>query len=240
MKVKSKPGPAVELKITEDGSDTLFVPGLKEHYHSVFGAIAESRHIYLEAGFRHVYKPTETIRILEIGFGTGLNALLTCIESEISGCYVEYTAIELYPLNEEIFSRFNFYKFLNFPDTQEIFQNIHKLPWNEWCHPTNHFSLHKINISLEDYQPEKETFDLIYFDAFGPTVQPEMWTKEVFNKMSFVLRKQGVLVTYSTKGTVKRNLKEAGFSIEKLPGPAGKREILRATRISSYLTRKPL
>jgi len=221
-------GPSVVLKITGDGSHTLFVPGLDENYHSVFGAITESRHIYLEAGFKHVFRPAGKIRILEIGFGTGLNALLTFIESEVLQCQVEYTAIELNPLNEDIYSKLNFPEILNYRDSREFFLRIHKLPWNLLTYLTGNFSLLKINTSLEAYQPANEAFDLIYFDAFGPDVQPEMWTQEVFKKMASGLKKQGVLVTYSTKGIVKRNLKAAGFSIEKLPGPHGKREILRA------------
>jgi len=226
-----KPGPSVELKITGDGSHTLFVPGLQEHYHSIFGAIAESRHIFLEAGFNYIYKPFKKISILEIGFGTGLNALLTYCESEVTDCQVKFTTIELNPLNEDIYSRLNYPEFINFSGSHEVFLHLHNLPWNFWNPLTENFSLLKINTSLEAYHPKKEVFDLVYFDAFGPDVQPEMWTEEVFNKMAFGLKKHGVLVTYSTKGTVKRNLKEAGFSLEKLPGPQGKREILRAVKI---------
>lgn len=231
MKKEMNPGPKVELEITGDGSHTLYVPEIGEHYHSIYGAIAESRHIFLEAGFMHIYKPGKKIRILEVGFGTGLNALLTFIEAEISGCDVEYSTIELNPLGEDIYSILNFDGLLDHTGSHEIFIRLHHSPWNENVHLAAGFSLHKINRSLQDYQPEKETFDLVYFDAFGPDVQPEMWTKEVFDKMAFGLKKDGVLVTYSTKGTVKRNLKNAGFSIEKLPGPKGKREILRAIKI---------
>ncbi len=226
-----KPFPAIELKVTGDGSHTLFVPGLGEHYHSVFGAIAESGHIFVDAGLKHVCRSVKTARILEIGFGTGLNALLTFIESEACKCDMEYTSIELFPLKSDIYSKLNFPGLIRYQGSREIFLQMHELPWN-LPHPLSaHFSLHKINLSLMDYQPEKEAFDLVYFDAFGPEVQPEMWTKEVFEKMYSGLKKGGTLVTYSTKGTVKRNLMAAGFSIEKLPGPPGKREILRATRI---------
>jgi len=224
-------GPKVEFKITGDGSHTLYVPELGEHYHSVFGAIAESKHIFLEAGFKHIYRPFEKIRILEIGFGTGLNALLTCIESEAKGCKMKYTTIELNPLQEDVYSLLNFADLINYRDSREIFLRLHQLPWNKWAHLTENFFLLKINTSLEAYQPAKEAFDLVYFDAFGPDIQPEMWTKEVFNKIAFGLKKHGVLVTYSTKGTVKRNLSGAGFSLEKLPGPRGKREFLKAIKI---------
>lgn len=225
------PGSKVEFKITGDGSHTLFVPELGEHYHSVFGAIAESRHIFLEAGFKYLNRSFEPVDILEIGFGTGLNALLTCIESEVSGRQVKYTTIELNPLEEDIYSVLNFADLIDYRDSREIFLRLHQSPWNEWTYLTKLFSLLKINSFLKDYQPAKGTFDLVYFDAFGPDVQPEMWTREVFNKMAFGLKKQGLLVTYSTKGTVKRNLSGAGFSLEKLSGPPGKREILRAVKI---------
>jgi tRNA U34 5-methylaminomethyl-2-thiouridine-forming methyltransferase MnmC len=224
-------GPKVEFKITGDGSHTLYSPELGEHYHSVFGAITESRHVFIKAGFHFTKSPSELVEILEIGFGTGLNALLTCIESEVTGCQVKYTTIELNPLEVDIYSFLNFNDLIDFQDSREIFQQLHQVPWNEGVQLTNFFYLHKINTSLLDYQPPKEAFDLVYFDAFGPNVQPEMWTREVFDKMAFGLKKQGLLVTYSAKGTVKRNLKEAGFLIEKLPGPAGKREILRAVKI---------
>lgn len=224
-------GPKVEFKITGDGSHTLYVPELGEHYHSVFGAIAESRHIFLDAGFKHIYRPFETIEILEIGFGTGLNALLTFIESEVERCQVKYTAIEPNPLNEDIYSRLNYADFLNYPSSRDIFLLLHQSSWNEWILLKKHFSIFKIKVSFQEYKPFVDAFDLIYFDAFGPDVQPGMWTEEVFIKMALGLKKDGVLVTYSTKGTVKRNLISAGFSIEKLPGPKGKREILRAIKI---------
>jgi tRNA U34 5-methylaminomethyl-2-thiouridine-forming methyltransferase MnmC len=231
MKLEMRSGPGVEIEITGDGSHTLFVPETGEHYHSIYGAIAESRHIFLEAGFKHILRFNEKIRILEIGFGTGLNALLTYIESEISGCFVEYTAIELFPLKEEVYSLLNYCDLLNFLDSRVIYLRLHNSSWNKPVNISPKFSLLKRNSSLQDYLPEKESFDLVYFDAFGPDIQPEMWTGEVFDKMAFCLRKNGVLVTYSTKGTVKRNLKSAGFRIEKLPGPKGKREILRAVKI---------
>jgi tRNA U34 5-methylaminomethyl-2-thiouridine-forming methyltransferase MnmC len=224
-----KEGKNIEFRISDDGSHTLFVPALNEHYHSVFGAIAESRHIFIEAGFNFVRQSAEKIKILEIGFGTGLNALLTLIESLKDDVVVEYTAIELYPLKEDIYSRLNYPEQLEFQGARQLLLKLHSMPWNEKFNLLKNFSLFKINTALSDYQPENQAFNLIYFDAFGPDVQPEMWTLGIFRKMASCLRAGGVLVTYSTKGTVKRNLIETGFSIEKLPGPLGKREILRAT-----------
>lgn len=230
MTDKNSPGLEVEIEITQDGSHTLFVPDLHEHYHSVFGAVEESRHIFMEAGFRYVARPGKTISILEIGFGTGLNALLTFIETIPCKCQVEYTAVELNPLKKEIYSRLNYADIIQFEGVHEIFRKLHDLPWNTKTVITADFSLLKLTTALEDYFPDENHFDLIYFDAFGPDIQPEMWTREVFDKMASGLKSGGVLVTYSTKGTVKRNLKAAGFLIEKLPGPAGKREILRAVK----------
>jgi tRNA U34 5-methylaminomethyl-2-thiouridine-forming methyltransferase MnmC len=266
--VRLKP-PAIEFKLSGDGSHTLFVPGLNEHYHSTFGAIAESRHIFINAGLNFVRQSSSSVKILEIGFGTGLNAFLTFIETIGQELKIDYTAIELYPLKEDIYSKLNYPE--NMPLTEgltprlketsqhivvgdakntastetslhlamkfknemikEIFILMHSCDWNRKITISGQFSLSKIHSSLEDYLPEYQYFDLIYFDAFGPDVQPEMWTSEVFRKMASALKPGSVLVTYSTKGTVKRNLKEVGFKIEKLPGPAGKREILRAINL---------
>jgi tRNA U34 5-methylaminomethyl-2-thiouridine-forming methyltransferase MnmC len=218
---------SLKIQVTRDGSHTLFVPELNEHYHSVFGAINESRHIFINAGLNSIAQKSGKIKILEIGFGTGLNALLSCIEAGKNDLYIDYQAIELFPLPEEIYLKLNYPEHIEEENSKETFMQIHSCPWNQHIKLSDHFSLTKLNISLQNYLPEKQYFDLIYFDAFGPDVQPEMWTVEVFKKMAFALRQGGVLVTYSTKGVVKRNMKEAGFSIEKLPGPVGKREILR-------------
>jgi tRNA U34 5-methylaminomethyl-2-thiouridine-forming methyltransferase MnmC len=226
-----QPGRPLEFKITGDGSHTLYLPGLNEHYHSTFGAIAESRHIFLETGYKHIFRTEEPVRILEIGFGTGLNALLTFMESEKLNGKTEYASIELYPLQAEVYVKLNFPDLLNDDSCRKIFLRMHELPWNSKTQLSGNFRILKINTSLELYQPPEAYFDLVYFDAFGPDVQPEMWTLEVFEKMASALRNKGVLVTYSTKGTVRRNLIAAGFSVEKLPGPPGKREILRATRL---------
>jgi tRNA U34 5-methylaminomethyl-2-thiouridine-forming methyltransferase MnmC len=218
----------LEIQLTSDGSHTIFVPELNEHYHSVHGAINESRHIFIEAGLNFISQKTDKINILEIGFGTGLNALLTYLEAEKKSLFINYSSIELYPLNEDVFSKLNYAEQIQYQDIHNIFLKLHQSPWDQDVFFSDYFSLRKMKISLRDYIPVNQYFDLIYFDAFGPDVQPEMWTADVFKKMAFCLKNGGVLVTYSTKGTVKRNLKDAGFIIEKLPGPVGKREILRA------------
>jgi tRNA U34 5-methylaminomethyl-2-thiouridine-forming methyltransferase MnmC len=222
-----KPAENIELRLTGDGSLTIFVRNLNEHYHSTFGAINESRHIFIEAGLNFVSEKSGMINILEIGFGTGLNALLTCVESDKQNLSVDYSAIELFPLEEDIYSQLNYTELIHYHDINKIFLNLHQSPWDQKIAVSAHFSLIKMKMSLHDYIPVNQYFDLIYFDAFGPDVQPEMWTLDIFRKMASCLKKGGVLITYSTKGIVKRNLKEAGFEIEKLPGPMGKREILR-------------
>jgi tRNA U34 5-methylaminomethyl-2-thiouridine-forming methyltransferase MnmC len=228
MPEEKKSDDYLEIQTTSDGSHTIFVPGLNEHYHSVHGAINESRHIFIGAGLNFISKKNKKINILEIGFGTGLNALLTYIESEKNNLFINYSSLELFPLKEDVFSRLNYPELIQDHNIKEIFLKLHFCFWEQEVIISDFFSLKKMNISLLNYIPENQYYDLIYFDAFGPDVQPEMWTLEVFQKMAFSLKSGGVLVTYSTKGTVKRNLKEAGFIIEKLPGPVGKREILRA------------
>lgn len=224
-------GLQVEFVLSGDGSHTLFVPAMNEHYHSVFGAINESRHIFINAGYHAVNKSAGNIRILEIGFGTGLNALLTYFESMSEGIAVDYVSIEKNPLAETLYSQLNYPEIIPLPGCREIFMALHASGWKVPVKISEKFSLHKIDIALEDFIPENETFDLVYFDAFNPVVQPEMWTPEVFRKMAEALKPGGILVTYSTRGIVKRSLKETGFALEKLPGPAGKREILRAVRL---------
>jgi tRNA U34 5-methylaminomethyl-2-thiouridine-forming methyltransferase MnmC len=227
---KAPEGYATELKVTGDGSHTLYIPSLNEHYHSVFGAIRESRHIFIDAGLRALPADLPVIEILEIGFGTGLNALLTCLEARNSNLKVRYSSVEKWPLSPGMSSLLNFPDQINTHDAKDVFGKLHAAPWDEWVEISDYFSMRKILTDLIDYQPDKDAFNLIFFDAFGPDVQSEMWTEEVFTKMFSALKPGGILVTYSTKGTVKRNLKGAGFTIEKLPGPPGKREILRAFR----------
>lgn len=219
----------VKLVLTEDGSHTLAVPSLEEHYHSVHGAVSESRHIFINAGLKYALQNKTKVNILEIGFGTGLNALLTFIELSGKKIFCDYTGVELYPLPEQIYSVLNYPSFLNVPGKN--FLSLHQCKWNEKVKISDYFLLNKIQTSAIDIVPEPSHYDLVYFDAFGPDKQPEMWSEEIFHKIFCSLKNGGVLATYSTKGSVKRMLKTAGFSIEKLPGPTGKREILRARKL---------
>jgi tRNA U34 5-methylaminomethyl-2-thiouridine-forming methyltransferase MnmC len=219
-----------EFRTTEDGSHTLYRPDLDEHYHSVYGAIGESQHIFIESGLLPSIQEKNQIDILEVGFGTGLNALLTLLLVTEKNIFVNYTAIELYPLDKPTWSRLNYPEYILKAGAESAFGKLHDAEWGKEVHVNNKFTVLKLNEDLLAWIPAVNSYDLVYFDAFGPDVQPELWTEEIFMKIYHGLRMEGVLVTYSTKGAVKRNLKSAGFGIEKLPGPKGKREILRACK----------
>lgn len=211
---------------TEDGSHTIFVPELNEHYHSIHGAVRESTHIFLNNGFESC--KADPLSILEIGFGTGLNALLTAIRSFSDDRIIHYTSIEKHPLTDEITDSLNHYKFAG-KMGREIFQLIQKAPWNQSTKISRNFYLKKIEDDFTKIQLTGK-YDLIYFDAFGPDKQPEMWTLGMFSGISEVTNKAGILVTYSAKGEVKRNLKACGFDVSLLPGPPGKRQMIRAIK----------
>jgi tRNA U34 5-methylaminomethyl-2-thiouridine-forming methyltransferase MnmC len=221
--------PELEIIITEDGSHTIAVPALNEHYHSVHGAISESKHIFIEAGLKPSIKDKDIIHILEIGFGTGLNTFLTFLELQQKNIRCEYFAVELHPLPEEIFRKLNYAELLSIPF--QTFLSFHESIWNENVLISENFILHKEHSSLQEAALKENYFDLVYFDAFGPDKQPDMWIDDVFRKISSSMKQNSILTTYSTKGNVKRILRSCGFSIEKLPGPAGKREMLRAKKI---------
>ncbi len=209
--------------ITADKSPTLYFPELDEHYHSVNGAVQESLHIFINAGLKQIKK--DKINILELGFGTGLNAILTLSEIKNSDKNVYYETIEKYPLLPEITDDL-FSKNLHF---KEIAEQINNTAWEKETKISDNFVLKKIKIDLSDYFPEKN-FDLIYFDAFAPDKQPELWTEEIFAKLYKATNKNGILVTYSAKGTVKQALRSAGYTVKRLPGPAGKRHMVQAIR----------
>ena len=223
------------LITTEDGSHSLFVQELNEHYHSTHGAIQESRHVFIEAGLKLLLKQdAAAIHVLEIGFGTGLNALLTLAEAEKTGRVIHYTTLEAFPVEPELVPQLNYAQLLQESDdaVNHAFGLLHEAPWDREIAITPHFRLHKIKNTLQDATFGSAAFNLVYFDAFGPPVQPEMWTEDVFLKMHTALQPGGILVTYCAKGEVKRAMKKAGFTIERLPGPPGKREMTRATRIA--------
>lgn len=211
-----------EIKKTADGSNTLYVPELKEHYHSIHGAVAESEHVYMQAGLKYAEQFFEEIKLLEVGLGTGLNLYLTLKNAHKK---VSYTAIEPYPLTIELINNIA-YRVIDF----EIQIKIHSAECNLWHKHSDFFSFFKRNEKLETLSLQPQIFNLVYFDAFAPTVQPELWTNLVFEKLYQAMQKDAILVTYCCKGEVKRNLIKAGFFVEKLPGPPGKREMLRAIK----------
>jgi tRNA U34 5-methylaminomethyl-2-thiouridine-forming methyltransferase MnmC len=218
------------LKTTADGSDTLFVTELNEHYHSTHGAIQESQLVFIQNGLLHIPPCIREINILEIGFGTGLNALLTVLESKKIHCKINYVAIEPFPVENSLIDKLNFAAILGGTEAEGYYRKIHNASWGMPEFINDNFILSKLQARLEDTALRDDKFNLVYFDAFGPEVQPELWTEAIFNCLFKCLKPEGILVTYSCKGTVKRALKAAGFNIEKLPGPAGKREVLRAIK----------
>ena len=215
-----------QIIITSDGSHTIYVPEIDEHYHSVHGAVQESNHIFIKNGFE-ICK-ADPVNIFEVGFGTGLNALLTALKCISGNKEVNYTSIEKYPLDERIIRSLNYSDYAG-ENAREIFQVIHTVPWNVRVNICKNFYLKKIEADFTA-DPISGKFDLIYFDAFGPDKQPEMWTKEIFELLASVTKKNGILVTYSAKGEVKRTLIACGFDVTLLPGPPGKRQMISAVK----------
>jgi len=220
----------VRIITTNDNSHTLFDPELNENFHSIHGAIQESRHVFIEAGFLHVAQRLNSIRLLEVGFGTGLNAMLTQIEAETLGKMLLYTSIEAYPLERETWEQLNYPRILCSIDYTSVFEKLHITEWGKAEEISTNFRLHKIHSKLEDYSPPEDTFDLVYFDAFSPAVQPELWSLDIFRKLYTAMRPGAILTTYSVKGDFIRSLKTLGFEVEKIPGPPGKRHITRALK----------
>jgi len=216
-----------KLVKTRDESYTLFVPELDEHYHSIHGAIQESLHIFIQAGLRYLAGKQKSISVLEVGFGTGLNAILSLIEAERQQLSLNYCGIEKYPLLEHEYSLLEYHQHIEHPKASEWFNGLHQTNWGTKQSLNPHFELTKLRADLKTFASSAE-FDLIYFDAFAPSAQADLWTTEIFKKMYGALKPEGVLVTYCVKGIVKRAIQEVGFTVEKLPGPPGKREMLRA------------
>ncbi len=216
-----------EIITTGDGSHTIFVPELNEHYHSIHGAIQESTFIFINSGFE--FCKADPVNIFEVGFGTGLNAFLTAVHCRNGNRSVNYTTIEKYPLDMELINKLN-YKILTGDSGNDLFNSIHTAPWNDFTDICKNFNLSKIKGDLIT-DSIRGNFDLIYFDAFGPDKQPEIWTLKIFDRIAAITNKGGILVTYSAKGEVKRNLRACGFEVTLLPGPPGKREIIRAIKL---------
>jgi tRNA U34 5-methylaminomethyl-2-thiouridine-forming methyltransferase MnmC len=227
----------MERKIitTSDGSHSLYIPELDENYHSVHGAIQESKHVFIEAGLKKLLASSESsvFNILEVGLGTGLNALLTYIETKDLNLLINYTSIEAFPITYELAEKLNYTDLLSKNDTTliENFRKIHESEWEKDVELSPTFILKKVRSTLQKIKLQATFYDLIYFDAFGPPTQPEMWTEEIFTKLHSCLHPGGSIVTYCAKGEVKRTLKRTGFNVESLPGPPGKREMIRAVKV---------
>ena len=219
-----------EIIITADGSVSIFVPELNETYHSVHGAMNESDHIFIEAGLRFVMQRQNRINILEVGFGTGLNAFLTACNCFGPDHTIYYIGIEPYPLSDSETEKLNYPELTGIEGSADVFKKIHGSAWEMESKITDNFTLRKTRNKVRDVALPDNTFNLVYFDAFAPGVQPDMWDKAIFEKIYASMRTEGILLTYSCKGDVKRALISCGFAIEKLPGPSGKREFIRAQR----------
>ncbi|KAF2509481.1 tRNA (5-methylaminomethyl-2-thiouridine)(34)-methyltransferase MnmD [Flavobacterium zhairuonense] len=214
-----------EIIKTLDGSTTIHLEEWNESYHSKHGAIQEAKHVFIKNGLSLF--ENNPVTILEIGFGTGLNAFITFLESERKRQTIDYVGVEAYPVNAEEVLAMNYVAELEALEFDNIFEKMHKSEWNEKSELSRTFSLTKRKQFFDEID-DFETFDLIYFDAFGYRVQPELWSEEIFQKMYNSLKPKGVLVTYAARGVVKRNMISVGFTVEKLAGPPGKREMFRA------------
>ncbi len=220
-----------EVITTADGSTSIHIPEWDEQYHSKHGAIQEAQHVFIKMGLQHVIKlhSPQEIAIMEIGFGTGLNAFLTLLETIKENKVVQYTGIEGYPVAMDIVRKMNYVKVLEAKNQHNNFLKLHQTPWEEFSNITTTFEICKRK-QFFDQITDKDSYDLIYFDAFGARVQPELWEAVIFQRMYAALKPHGVLVTYAAKGSARRAMQEVGFTTERLPGPPGKREMLRATK----------
>ena len=233
---------ALKLIQTADGSSSLYHTGLDETYHSRHGAIAESKHVFIDQGLKHrlTQDNTDQLSVLEMGFGTGLNALLTLLflqnmtqeqqefGQERRSLSINYDSLEAFPLTPNHYKTLAYAKQLHCKES--LFLNLHEAPWDFPTEITSGFTLFKKNMRFEDFVAD-QAYDLVYYDAFGARVQPELWEIDRFSALYKALRRGGIFVTYAAKGSVRRALNEVGFQVERLPGPPGKREMLRATKI---------
>lgn len=216
-----------EIIITSDGSTTIHMPDWNEQYHSKHGAIQEAYHVFIKNGLET--HSGNSLSILEIGFGTGLNCFITLIEAAKKSLKIDYTGVEAYPIQEDEILQLNYVSELDARNFSHKFEEMHLFHWNQKQKVHSDFFLTKRKQFIKDID-DKNKFDLIYFDAFGARVQPELWTEEIFKKMYDSLQKDGILVTYSAKGSVRRAMIAVGFTVTRLPGPPGKREMLHAIK----------
>jgi len=217
-----------KIIITDDGSHSLYVPSLNENYHSSYGARQEAEHIFIKSALAFASKNKKTLNILEIGFGTGLNAFLTLQYAKEKCLDLNYYAIEKYPITEEEYQQLNFAS--NRAGEQDAFLKLHQSDWGLTLEIEAGFKLRKIQADFKEMNLPSDYFDVVYFDAFGPEVQADLWSDAVFKDVYKSMKNGAVLTTYSVKGEVRRTMKAAGFEVRKIQGPIGKREISRAIK----------
>lgn len=218
---------------TRDGSKTIHIEEWNEQYHSVHGAINEANHVFIKHGLLHFFDIDSNAEnaeasVLEIGFGTGLNAFLTALKANERGFKINYVGVEAYPVKQDEIEALNYVDLVD-ESQQELFDKIHNSKWETQETITSNFKLIKQLKFFADIT-DKNTYDIIYFDAFGARVQPELWSKDIFSLMYNALKRNGVLVTYAAIGRVKRLMRDLGFNVERIEGPPGKRHMLRATK----------
>lgn len=218
--------------ITEDGSHTIYIPELDETYHSTHGAINESNHVFINNGLNYLVEreKRDNVKLFEVGFGTGLNTLLSAIYAEEHRIHLRYESLEAFPLSSLETKKLNYSELIKSPISKEVFKVIHESAWNQWIDVSTNFQLKKVKNTIGEYMGQ-ESFDICFFDAFAPSKQPDMWELSILQKISDLLVSNGIFVTYCAKGQLKRDLKSIGFEVETLPGPPGKFEMVRATKI---------
>lgn len=217
-----------KIIVTGDGSHSLYLPHLNETYHSSHGALTESKHVFIEAGLEYIRQKFDDrpLRVLEVGFGTGLNALLAQAFAHEHQLPVHFTSLEPFPLTPDIYEKLNYSQEMDAWAT-DAFMKLHESPWNEELDLTNQFTLHKVKTKLETFETNQR-FDVVFFDAFAPSKQAELWEYPVLEKTVGLMAANAVLVTYCAKGQFKRDLAALGLEVETLSGPPGKKEMVRA------------
>ncbi|UII33506.1 tRNA (5-methylaminomethyl-2-thiouridine)(34)-methyltransferase MnmD [Fulvivirga ulvae] len=221
----------IRLITTDDGSHSLYVPKLNETYHSFHGAVQESRHVFIEMGLKHrMSQGLKAIHIFEVGLGTGLNALLTAEFAIKYQVHIHFTSIEAFPVDYDLVKQLNYTSYLEAPEARSWFEAIHNAPWHNDIAIHPFFTLHKIQSKLEEHEIPVSTFDVIYFDAFAPNKQAELWDLKILSLIAQSMEPLGVFVTYCAKGQLKRDLQSLYLKVETLKGPPGKKEMVRATK----------
>jgi len=223
-----------EIIVTTDGSNSIAIPAMGVTYHSTHGAIQESMHVFIESGLcfiKTINSYPNTLSIFEMGFGTGLNALLTVADAAMTSQFIYYETIEIHPLETDIALSLNYCDQLNRPDLKTLFTQMHQCEWDIAIALTPFFTFKKMKTGLAEYIPSR-LFNIIYFDAFAPEIQPDLWTVTVFKKLYHAMEENAVLTTYCSKSIVRKAMAEAGMQVEKIPGPPHKREMVRARKSS--------